>query len=117
MVKKQMDATKTLQDVRKVLDSGAFFLSTAQALTSMVDEMIKANQLAKQKAWADMGEEKEEDSPYEILGVFNTSSDAEIKAVYKARVKFHHPDVGGDPRIFEIIQSAYEKIKKERGFK
>ncbi|MDI6780802.1 MAG: DnaJ domain-containing protein [bacterium] len=118
MVKKQYDVTRILKNIDSILNRGTSFLTAAQSLTVIVSGMIEANRVANQQAWANIEEEAiVENTPYKILGVFETSSEEEIKAVYRARVKFHHPDKGGDPEIFEMIQAAYNEIKKERGFK
>lgn len=37
-----------------------------------------------------------------------------LDAAYKALVKVHHPDCGGDAVIFRKIQKAYEELKNER---
>lgn len=37
-----------------------------------------------------------------------------IEAAYKALVKVHHPDLGGDTVTFKKIQKAYEELKNER---
>ena len=49
--------------------------------------------------------------PYDILGVEQTSSDSEIKSAYRKLAKKHHPDKGGDEKLFKDITSAYESIK------
>ena len=47
---------------------------------------------------------------YVVLGVEKGVSDAEIKAAYRRRAKETHPDVGGDPEEFKLVQSAYEVL-------
>ena len=41
--------------------------------------------------------------PYLVLGVAATASGAEIKAAYRALVKQHHPDAGGDEEAILAI--------------
>lgn len=44
---------------------------------------------------------------YEVLGLTEQATVAEIKAAHRQAVKMHHPDVGGDARKFEQVQRAY----------
>ncbi|HOZ29952.1 MAG TPA: DnaJ domain-containing protein [Bacteroidales bacterium] len=66
---------------------------------------------------------KETDSAYEILGVSKSSSDEEIKKVYrKMAIKFHPDkvanmgeDIQNAAKVkFQTLNEAYETIKKER---
>lgn len=66
----------------------------------------------------------ESDSSYKILEVTKNASDDAIKKAYRKMAKKYHPDrlqnVGeehknGAKEKFQKIQSAYEKIKAERG--
>ncbi len=72
------------------------------------------------------GSQKSSD-PYEILGCSRSSSNEEIKKKYRERIAKYHPDrfVGmslDDDFVklasvkFQEIQSAYEIIRKSRGF-
>jgi molecular chaperone DnaJ len=48
--------------------------------------------------------------PYQVLGVASSASQAELKAAYRALVKQHHPDAGGDEyRILEL-NAAWEVL-------
>ena len=47
---------------------------------------------------------------YLILGVTKGCSDQELKLAYRARAKETHPDVGGDPEEFKLVQLAYETL-------
>lgn len=47
---------------------------------------------------------------YLILGVIRGCSDQELKLAYRARAKETHPDVGGDPEEFKLVQLAYETL-------
>ena len=46
-------------------------------------------------------------SLYEVLGVGEGATLAEIKAAHREAVKAHHPDAGGDPERFIRAQRAY----------
>ena len=48
--------------------------------------------------------------PYLVLGVAATASSAEIKAAYRALVKQHHPDAGGDEEAILAINAAWEVL-------
>jgi DnaJ-class molecular chaperone len=50
-------------------------------------------------------------TPFKILGVPETASDADIKKAYKKLSMKHHPDKGGDDTIFQEISTAYATIK------
>lgn len=52
--------------------------------------------------------EKKKYTPYEILGVSTDSSSKEIKSAYRHLCMKHHPDKGGDERIFKKLTKAYQ---------
>ena len=59
--------------------------------------------------------------PYQVLGVAVTASAAELKAAYRALVKQHHPDAGGDAhRILElnaareVLGDAHRRAEHDR---
>jgi hypothetical protein len=57
--------------------------------------------------------------PYGILGLDRSASDEEVKKRYIELVHVLHPDKSGTPgtgHIFQMVQAAYELIKKERGW-
>ena len=64
--------------------------------------------------------------PYEILGLNNNVENEEVKKQYRTLCKKYHPDLTSrlpehqkqhaDVKMREII-NAYERIKKERGFR
>lgn len=45
-----------------------------------------------------------------MLGVSPQASGAEIKAAYRALVKRHHPDAGGDPTTILALNAAWEVL-------
>ena len=49
-------------------------------------------------------------TPYQILGVSPRASLEEIKRRYRTLAKEHHPDKGGDPKVFARIVNAYETL-------
>ena len=64
------------------------------------------------------------ENAYKILEIDKTVSNAEVKKAYRKMVKKYHPDklqglgeehLKGAKEKFQSIQSAYEKIKNERG--
>ncbi|MEB3104200.1 MAG: J domain-containing protein [Cyanobacteriota bacterium] len=48
--------------------------------------------------------------PYQVLGVSPTASAAELKAAFRALVKQHHPDAGGDPQRILELNAAWEVL-------
>lgn len=51
-----------------------------------------------------------ERNPYAVLGVSPVATAAEIKAAYRALVKKHHPDAGGDEVKILALNAAYEVL-------
>lgn len=45
--------------------------------------------------------------PYRVLGLSREASHAEIKAAYRALVKRHHPDAGGDAHTIVELNAAW----------
>ena len=57
--------------------------------------------------------------PYRVLGVSPAATAAEIKAAYRALVKQHHPDAGGDHRTILELNAAWEVLRnreRRRGY-
>ncbi|MFN7677572.1 MAG: J domain-containing protein [Cyanobacteriota bacterium] len=48
--------------------------------------------------------------PYAVLGVSPGATAAEIKAAYRALVKRHHPDAGGDDHRIVALNAAWEVL-------
>ena len=48
--------------------------------------------------------------PYQVLGLASSASAAEIKAAYRALVKQHHPDAGGDEHRILELNAAWEVL-------
>jgi curved DNA-binding protein len=51
---------------------------------------------------------------YSILGVSSDSSQGDIKKAYRNLAKQHHPDKGGDEKLFKDITEAYETLGDEK---
>jgi len=55
--------------------------------------------------------------PYWILGLDKSASDEEVKTRYRELARRLHPDASGTEgtgRFFQMVQAAYEAIKRER---
>lgn len=49
-------------------------------------------------------------NPYQTLGVNRDASADEIKRAYRRLASKHHPDRGGDTKVFQEIQTAYDTL-------
>ena len=47
---------------------------------------------------------------YARLGAKPSASDAELKAAWRKRARETHPDMGGDPQEFRLVQEAWETL-------
>ncbi len=47
---------------------------------------------------------------YHVLGINSNASAAEIKSAYRALVKKHHPDTGGDEEFILALNAAWEVL-------
>ena len=50
---------------------------------------------------------------YSILGVDKSASAQDIKQAYRKLASKHHPDKGGDGKLFQKIQEAYDTLGNE----
>lgn len=48
-------------------------------------------------------------TPLEVVGLPDTSSELEVKVWWRGRAQELHPDLGGDPEIFQQTHEAYLK--------
>jgi molecular chaperone DnaJ len=51
--------------------------------------------------------------PYAVLGLTPEATPAEIKAAYRALVKRHHPDAGGDDQRILALNAAWEVLREQ----
>jgi len=49
-------------------------------------------------------------SAYEVLGVPADASEAALKRAYRHRMRQTHPDLGGDPEAFLLVQEAWAQV-------
>ena len=58
--------------------------------------------------------------PYQLLCLDKNATDDEVKRRYRSLMRVLHPDTAGSEgtiKLCQIVNEAYERIKKERGFK
>ena len=49
--------------------------------------------------------------PWHVFGLDpDTASQEDVKTAFRELVKVHHPDAGGDPRVFERLQKMRESV-------
>lgn len=46
-------------------------------------------------------------NPFERLGLTEQATEAEVKAAWRDLARQLHPDLGGDPEIFQATHAAY----------
>ena len=49
-------------------------------------------------------------NPYDILGIHDKSNPNEIKQAYRKLASKHHPDKGGNPELFDLINKAFQTV-------
>lgn len=54
------------------------------------------------------------ESLYDILGLQRSADADEIKKAYRKLALVNHPDKGGDPEKFKLVQKAYEVLSDEQ---
>lgn len=47
-------------------------------------------------------------NPYEILGVTRKSTISDVKKRFRQLSRKHHPDLGGDPMVFDAVSKSYD---------
>lgn len=45
--------------------------------------------------------------PFELLGLSDTATEAQVKAAWHLQSMTNHPDLGGDPQVFMATHEAY----------
>tara|TARA_B000000565_G_scaffold216119_1_gene169863 strand:- start:1724 stop:2035 length:312 start_codon:yes stop_codon:yes gene_type:complete len=86
----------------------------------------KSDWLKQYRRWVAVPEEEREKSgptcingidvlenfrPWHIFGLDpNTATSEDVKSSFRELAKKHHPDTGGDPRVFERIQKMRDSI-------
>lgn len=51
--------------------------------------------------------------PFELLGLSESASPAEVKAAWRQLAAIHHPDRGGDQAEFDKLRKAYDEALAE----
>ena len=49
-------------------------------------------------------------SPYEVLGVAASASHDDLRRAFRKALRETHPDTGGDPKRFNAVQLAWERV-------
>lgn len=51
---------------------------------------------------------------YATLGLDRACTAEQIKKAYRNMAKKHHPDIGGDPKHFALVKTAYDTLKDKQ---
>lgn len=95
----------------------------AENLTNRVGDLLERIFGPEGKTGYDAGREaferwkKQADDPYREIGVAPEASEEVIRAAYKAEARRRHPDKGGSQEEMQRLNTAFAKIKEERGIK
>lgn len=57
-----------------------------------------------------MGQSPAAKTPYEVLGVSPTATQAELKRAYRRALRDAHPDAGGSAAAFHAVQVAWQRV-------
>ncbi|WP_309711011.1 DnaJ domain-containing protein [Pseudolysinimonas sp.] len=49
-------------------------------------------------------------SPYAVLGVTQSATDADLRRAYRLKLRETHPDTGGHATRFDLVQRAWEQV-------
>ena len=49
---------------------------------------------------------------YEVLGIPHSASEEDIEKAYRALIRKHHPDMGGDTATAQLINEAHDALSK-----
>ncbi len=103
------------------------FLEDWQRHLASVMEGMSLESLFGPDAWKILGQMNSfrgfqpppDDAAYRLLGLEKTASDEEIKRRYRDLARRLHPDAAGKEteHLFKLVQAAYERIARERGWK
>ena len=112
---------------KEILYDIAQYLGFSRFELDRLLQMIEGQQHFHQRQQQQQQTATEEDS-YKVLGIEKSASDKEIKRAYRKLMSQHHPDKLASKGLPEEmmmmakekaqdIQSAYESLRKSRGFK
>lgn len=86
---------------------------TPDVRAKRIDELRYAVSLTEHRRTTTSREDKTESYllAYDVLGLTSTASWADVRKAYRDLAALHHPDQGGDPRLFKVIQKAYQQLE------
>ena len=124
--KKKRAKDPTAQKIEAVLNSevgkavaGTLNDLLRQALHLPLAEQEPAPARLKKQAQAaaeKIRRDREDSSPYRVMGVDPNAEQPIVKAAYRAAAMLYHPDRGNDGTKMAKINAAYDRICAERGW-
>lgn len=115
-IKNQSIKIEDLEYQNKILSKNYFSLSQKLVESERINEELR--QIVRNLGYHHE-EPKKSDSEIKVLPYLYISENAPKKlfdAVYRAAVKLHHPDTGGEEEVIKVINSLKDEIYKKKGW-
>lgn len=107
-----------IKELQTLFDMGTKFLTRFDGVITPLIKMIEEGQVVERAEGVRLIQKEKELAPYEILGVPRDADRETVTRAYRKLMHHYHSDRGsGSDAMAKSINVAYEKIRKERGWK